>query len=77
MNRTHKPREQVFAVIRLDGDMSESEHAVTVKEIVRSQVAAEAEVERLNTLNAGKSCRYFWQPTRLFELDETPGRAAD
>jgi hypothetical protein len=52
---------------------------VTVKEVVASAEEAHREVARLNTLNAGKGCRYFWQATRVF-LDGgshgSKGRAA-
>ena len=74
-----RPNTPVFAVIRLDNsfaDLSQSAGAtpqaavvVTVKEIVTTREAAEAEVERLNKLNAEKGCRYFWQQTR-FVSDE-------
>ncbi|HYV36749.1 MAG TPA: hypothetical protein VE988_13665 [Gemmataceae bacterium] len=39
---------------------------VTVKEVVASAEEARREVARLNALNAGKGCRYFWQATRVF-----------
>lgn len=65
-----KPTKPVYAVIRLDHFLSDlnlpMENMVTVKEIMRTQ--KEAEVERLNTLNAKKDCKYFWQQTR-FVLD--------
>ena len=73
-----KPNKPVFAVIRLDHSFTDLSHSagatpqaaviVTVKEIVPTRQAAEAEVERLNNLNAEKGCRYFWQQTR-FVLD--------
>ena len=46
---------------------------VTVKEVVRSQEVAEAEVARLNALNEGKGVRYFWQTTRLFPEGRSAG----
>jgi hypothetical protein len=74
-----RPNTPVFAVIRLDhsfADLSQSAGAtpqaaviVTVKEIVTTREAAEAEVERLNKLNAEKGCRYFWQQTRFVSDD--------
>lgn len=39
---------------------------VTVKEVVMTVEEAQQEVMRLNTLNAGKGCRYFWQSTHIF-----------
>ncbi len=75
-----RPNTPVFAVVRLDysfADLSLSGGAtpqaaveVTVKEIVTTREAAEAEVERLNKLNGEKGCRYFWQQTR-FVSDDT------
>jgi hypothetical protein len=66
VSRTHKEREQVWAVVRFDGDVDDPAHAFTVKEIVRDQQLAEAEAARLNALNADKGCRYWATPTRLF-----------
>jgi hypothetical protein len=52
---------------------------VRVKEIVTTAEEARREVVRLNQLNAGKACRYFWQATHVF-LDGgshgSTGRAA-
>ncbi|HWL35056.1 MAG TPA: hypothetical protein VNQ77_02575 [Frankiaceae bacterium] len=60
----------VFAVIRLDAFQApESRSRVTVKEIVRTQAEAEAEVERLNRLNGDKDVEYSWQATRLVDRD--------
>jgi hypothetical protein len=66
MSRRHKQREEVFAIVRWDGFHSPGaspEVFVTVKEIVRSQDLAEAEVARLNALCEGSDIRYWWQPT--------------
>lgn len=63
---------QVYAVLRFDPEMPSLEHQVTVKEVLSSQELAEAEVARLNALNAAKGCRYSWQATRLF----APGTSA-
>jgi hypothetical protein len=57
---------QVFAVLREDTDIEAIEDRVTVKEILRRQEDAEAEVARLNRLNSGKGARYYWQATRYF-----------
>ena len=46
-------------------DADRLERAVTVNEVLLDQAQAEAEVERLNKLNADKQCRYFCQYTRL------------
>jgi hypothetical protein len=39
---------------------------VRVKEVVTTADEARREVVRLNALNAGKGCRYFWQATHIF-----------
>lgn len=66
------PSQHVYAVIRFDRFSELSELSFTVKEVVTTQEIAEAEVKRLNELNADKDCTYFWQTTRLFP----PGTAA-
>jgi hypothetical protein len=59
--------DHAYAILRLDDpsgqDVSESD--VTVRKVVWSQEAAESEVSRLNSLNADKGARYFWQITRI------------
>ena len=70
--------ENVYAVLRLDfptGERPDGLINVTVKEIVWTVEDAQKEVDRLNQLNAEKSCRYFWQTTRLKE-DPMRGAAA-
>jgi hypothetical protein len=68
MSATHKQREQVFAVVRVDLPLSETSVAdsITVKEILSTRELAEREVERLSRLNSGKGCLYFATPTRVF-----------
>lgn len=75
-SRMYKEREGVFAILRYDGFHgldARPELTVTVKEIVRSQELAEAEVARLNTLNAEKNVLYWWQYTRLFPDGRSAG----
>jgi hypothetical protein len=63
-----------YAVIRIDFLVELTEGAireepdlfVTVKEVVPTQDEAQREVQRLNELNAEKSCIYFSQSTRVF-----------
>ena len=55
----------VYAVLRVDGDISGDE-GITVKEILPTLEEAMQEVERLNQLNRGKNCRYFWRIGRCF-----------
>jgi hypothetical protein len=75
MKRQNTP---AYAVVRLDhflidGDATYSarlERAVTVKEVLLDKAKAEAEVERLNKLNADEQSHYFCQFTRLVPADE-------
>jgi hypothetical protein len=39
---------------------------VCVKEVVMTVEEAQQEVARLNALNVGKGCRYYWQSTHIF-----------
>jgi len=71
-NSAREPSEHVYAIVRFDRFMESPENSFTVKEIVRTQDVAEAEVKRLNEVNADKDCNYFWQTTRLFP----PGTSA-
>lgn len=61
-------------MIRIDFHVELTERAireepdlfVTIKEVVPTQDEAQREVQRLNELNAEKSCIYFSQFTRVF-----------
>jgi len=79
MGKNSPPREQVYAVIRVDGPVEGPHHKIniTVKEIVRSIEIASSEVARLNVLNADKGCWYFWTTTRLFADGESFGTHFD
>jgi hypothetical protein len=59
-----------FAILRYDEFQDPAvpiENRVTVTRVVHDETTARAEVDRLNALNGGKGCRYFWQTTRLAE----------
>ena len=75
MSRTHKTREQAYAIVRVDIPLSVSEvtQAVTVKEVVSSRQLADQEVERLSLLNSDKGCLYFATPTRVFRSGTSAG----
>jgi hypothetical protein len=76
MGKQFRERDHVFAVIRIDGPFdtgTDIQHRVTVKEVVRDLGIAQAEVDRLNTLNQDKKCKYFWQATRLFPAGDSFG----
>lgn len=60
----------LFAVVRIDEDRPEGtpwEFRVTVKEVVMTKDEACREVARLNEVNKGKQCCYFWQITRMVD----------
>ncbi len=80
MSRRGEWRE-AFAVVRADRvaddgsaespdssgpEINLGEYSITIKEVVLRVEVAEAEVERLNSLNRGKGCRYYWQRTHYF-----------
>ena len=75
MSSTHREREQVFAVVRVDLPLSETSvaNSITVKEILSTRELAEREVERLSLLNSGQGCIYFATPTRLFPAGASAG----
>ena len=57
----------LYVVIRVDEFESESgDELITVKEILPTQEEAVAEVERLNKVQEGKRCHYFWRLGRYF-----------
>jgi hypothetical protein len=61
-----------FAIIRVDEFLEPSaptDVRITVKRVVWTKEAADAEVSRLNTINSAKGCRYFWQAT---DVDRPP-----
>jgi hypothetical protein len=66
-NRKHQ---HLFAILRYETDADEStpiDLRITVKKIVCDPQHAEREVKRLNDLNKGTGCHYFYQITRLDE----------
>jgi hypothetical protein len=59
--------EQVFVILRADAyEEGESvvEH-VSVKKVVLEEGRAKEEVDRLNTLNSEKGCRYYFEVARM------------
>jgi hypothetical protein len=54
-----------YAIIRVDLEVEDDEARFTVRRIVWSEELAEAEVQRLQELNADKGARYLWQYTRV------------
>lgn len=75
MTELNPKYDQVYAVVRFQayhahdrGEMRQRDFAVV--KVVRSEAAAQDEVERLNSVNRQKGSLYFYQPTRL-ERDES------
>lgn len=65
MSTTAEPGYAIIRVDEFQGEEITSENRITVKRVVWSEEVAQAEVERLNSLNQHKGCRYFWQHTRV------------
>jgi hypothetical protein len=59
-----------YAIIRVDLDVEDDDARFTVRRIVWSEELAEAEVQRLQELNA-KNARYLWQYTRVDRRSST------
>jgi hypothetical protein len=80
LSRVTRGAGQLYAVVRVDhpnGDslsrvLDDPGTYITVKEVLPTLEDAEREVQRLNTLNAGKGCTYFWQVTRFFREGRSP-----
>jgi hypothetical protein len=68
---------QVFAILRFDKVRDLAPEVVTVKEIVPTLEQAEAEVRRLNKLNAHHGARYAWQATRYYPSGRAIHSATD
>jgi hypothetical protein len=74
-----RPNTPAYAVVRLDHflidggviDAARLQRVVTIKEVLLDKSRAEAEVQRLNELNADKQCHYFCQSTRLVSDNES------
>lgn len=58
-------RSTLLVIIRVDEFQAADDSRFTVKEIVRTESEAEAEVMRLNELNRERGARYLWQVGRL------------
>jgi hypothetical protein len=63
--RIERQLERVYAIIRLEPETEDDLLRFNVTRIVWSEDRARLEVERLNTLNGDKGCRYYWIITRL------------
>ncbi len=59
----------VYPILRIDTPFDEQypTNTATVVKVLLSQDVAEAEAVRLNQVNAGKPCKYFYCTSRLIE----------
>lgn len=76
-DRPHSRHKHVYPIARIDLPFNQDNPSYTfsvVKDLM-SQAAAEAEVSRLNQVNAGKSCVYLYCTSRLIENDDSDVRA--
>lgn len=63
-DKLHSKFTHVYAIVRLDSDMS-LENCATVVKIVPTLDQAETEAARLRAVNKGEECIYSIQTTRL------------
>jgi hypothetical protein len=65
----HSKHPHVYPIVRIDTpiDQANPANSVTVVKVLSSQVAADAEVSRLNQINTDKGCIYFYRTSRLIE----------
>ena len=63
----HSKHPHVYPIVRVDTplDPKDLQSKITVVKVMTSQAAVEAEVSRLNQINADKSCTYFYCTSRL------------
>ena len=69
MDKPHSKYPHVYAIVRFDLPVSESnpeDRAIVVK-VLSSRVLAEQEASRLKEVNKGKRCLYVVQITRFVE----------
>jgi hypothetical protein len=63
-DKPHSKYTHVYAIVRLDSDMS-PENCATVVKILPTPDQAQTEVARLRKVNRGKKCTYSVQTTRF------------
>jgi len=71
-DRRHSKYRHVYPIIRIDKPFNEAHptNTFSVVKVLTSQASAETEVSRLNTINADKSCAYFWETSRLVDSED-------
>ncbi len=72
-DRPHSRFKHVYPIARIDLPFNQDNPSYTfsVVKVLLSQVEAEAEVSRLNQVNAGKSCVYLYCTSRLIESSDS------
>ena len=68
---------QVHAVVRHDLGLADIASAISVVAVVPTLDVARSDVRRLQQVNAGKGCTYFWTPTRYYPDGRGVGQGAD
>jgi hypothetical protein len=68
-DRPHSKFKHVYPIARINIPFNQdhSSYSFSVVKVLMSQEAAEAEVSRLNQVNAGKRCVYLYCTSRLIE----------
>jgi len=64
MDKPHSKFAHVYAIVRIDSDMS-LENCATVVKVLPTRAQAEPEAARLREVNKGKKCIYSVQTTRI------------
>jgi len=69
LDQPHLKFPHVYAVVRIHFPFDEGYpmNSIAVVKVARSKEAAEAEVSRLNQINAGKNCVYISCISRLID----------
>lgn len=67
VDQPHAKYAHGYAVVRVSKPVDESypENSVAVVKVFSSKIAAQNEAQRLNGVNAGKSCKYFVATTHI------------
>jgi hypothetical protein len=80
MSKRHRPRDEVFVVLRADLFHERDtalETLVTAKQVLLSREQAESEVRRLNALHPDGRVHYWFTPSRLFKDGAIPEDGVD
>jgi len=72
-DRPHSKYRHVYPIARIDIPFNQDNPSYTfsIVKVLTSQTEAEAEVSRLNQVNAGKSCDYLYCTSRFIESDDS------